>query len=564
VSVLVAGAAFLATGCSSPGDEDSDQSEAAFGDRVGNDRLPTTEPAIGLFDGYNTLFDLRRTPTDTSSPSVGQLFQQSTIRIVRSDVELAKELGLDTSFAIKAPLASAQGSAALLRTFKAAGNKLSYLIQSVQSYSVQSTAAFALTDDARQLISTRPTDFLVRCGDRFVSGVTYQAKIEALVTFESESEELVNDLQGSISGGGTAGVVELDGSIKTKLANAAKKTNVTTMMNVVAQGFDLTGNEGLVGTGGSIEEKLTRIDAALGQMGTSLRADRDRDVADRHNVVRNAIPATVQLTRYGDAVNAPAGVELSAQFRKNHELLRGTEKFLRAFGQLRMKMGRAYDYEIRAFQDAAPEAQASFNLMAPAAPKRFAEELRPIASQWADRFRTSESSPNAGTETAKVEEMISNCLDNAKLGDFSDCHPGVDPTTLQEHEELSRAIREYVGTGRIVKMRAFVMANGKEQTYGAGKASCQDVNGAPHRLPTAEEAALIAPLVAGHGGGTGNSVWISATETCSEERSGMPFFSNALRGEAGTGCDAWSFFSRGSRNTICVPQSGPVGKRDDL
>ncbi len=556
-------------GCSVASEEEEvNEGEAAFGDRVGHDQLPTTEPGITLFDGYNTLFDLRRPrcvePLEQRPALVGQAFQQTTIKSVRSDVELARELGVDTSFALKAPMASAQGAASLLRSFKGATSNVNYLVQAVQSYTVQTNAPFVLTTEASTLLRERPNDFLVRCGDRFVTGVVYQAKIEALITFETQSEESALSLQGSISGGGPASVVQLDGSMKAKLADASKRSGVSTTVSVTAQGFDITGNEALVGIGGTVEDKLTRIDVVAGQMGASLRADRDRDVQGyANNSLRSAIPAGVQLMRYGDAANAPTGVDTSAPFRRNHELLRATEKFLRTFGQLRMQMEHAYRYEIRPFQEAGLEAQASFNLMPPAAPKRFSSELRPIASLWAERFRTDDGL-DVGTETAKVQEVISRCVDNAKLGDFSDCHPGVDPLRLPAHAAGMKAVSEYLSTGRIVKMRAFVVRDGAETTHDSGRDACRDMNGWENRLPTADEAAWIAPLVAA-AGGTTSSIWTAGTSTCSDTNGGMPFFENRLEGgETKLGCDTWSFFARGARSTICVPQSGPVGKRDDL
>lgn len=58
----------------------------------------TTEPNIVLGDGYNTLFDLRRDACVTQAagraPTVGQPLQQTTIRQIQTDTELAKELGV--------------------------------------------------------------------------------------------------------------------------------------------------------------------------------------------------------------------------------------------------------------------------------------------------------------------------------------------------------------------------------------------------------------------------------------------------------------------------------------
>lgn len=555
------------TGCSANVETEAAQTEDALGDRVGRDQLSTTEPGITLLDGYNPLFDQKRTrcvrPVEPRQPTIGQAFQQTTIKFVRSDLELARELGVDTTFALKSPLASAQGSASLIRSFKGSTTNVNYLIQSLQSYTVQSNGEIVLTDQASELLRARPSDFLVRCGDRFVSGVVYQAKIEALLTFETQSEETAQALQGTISGGATQGLAELNGSISAKLTDASKRNGVSTTISVTAQGFDISGHEGLVGLGGDVEERLARIDSVAGQMGSSLRADRDRDISGfAENTVRSAIPASVQLTRYGDASNAPSALDTSPAFKKHQEMHRRTETFLRAFGQLGLKMDHAYRYEIRPFLDAGPESQATYNLMPPAAPKRYSSELRPVAALWADRFQADDGL-DVGTETLAMHEAIAKCVENAKLGDFSDCHPSVDPLTLPVYRKASAVIDEYVASGRIVKLRQLVMESGAEQSYKSARAMCADVGGWVNRLPTAEEAARLAPLVAGWGGGQTKSVWTDQTSACAGDDA-MPSFSNPLEGESSTCCERSGFFSRGARSVVCVPQSGPVGKRDEL
>ncbi|MFO0737928.1 MAG: hypothetical protein U0270_18695 [Labilithrix sp.] len=559
--------------CSANASETDDATgvaEGAYGDRVGQDTLTTTEPGITLFDGYNSLFDLRRagcTVADKSAPppSVGQPAQQTTIRVVKSDTELAKELGVDASFAVKAPIVSANASASLLRSFKGATSSVNYLIQAVQSYVVVSNAPFALTDDAKKLLATKPQDFLVRCGDRFVNAVTYQAKIEALVTFETSSEDAALKLEGSIAAGGSVSVAELSGSIKSRLSDASKKEDIKTSVTVTAQGFDLTGNETLISLDGTLDEKLTKIDAAAGALRTSLQQDRENDAKDffKH-LTRRAIPAVVHVTRYGMATNAPSGVDSSLAFKSNQNMMRDTETYLRAFGQLKLKMEHAWKYEIQDFQEAGADSQAYYNLMPPAAPRRSTEEVAQVASAWASRFR-SDDGIKIGTDLNRIQNAISTCAESAKSGDFTDCLPGTDPTTLPEYKAGLNAIDEYLKTGRVVRMRAFVVENGKEMTYAAAQEACKNVNGVVDRLPSSDEARRLAPLVSGYGG-TQKSTWIADTATCKYSQSGLAFYANPNdnRDRDVVGCDGWSIFSGGSRAVICVQQTGPVGKRDDL
>lgn len=564
----------LAAACSlTPESEttDVDVSVGAYGDRVGQDTLTTTEPGITLFDGYNTLFDLRRsgcvTPVaNAAPPSVGKPAQQTTVKLVKSDTELAKELGVDASFAVKAPLVSANASASLLRSFKGSSSSVNYLIQAVQSYVVVSNAPINLTDDARRLLSSKPQDFLVRCGDRFINAITYQAKIEALVTYETLSEDRALALAGEITAGGTvASVVGLEGSLKSRLTDAAKKSDVRSTITVTAQGFDITGNETLIGIEGTLEEKLTRIDRASTALRESLKRDRERDAADyAKNLTRAAIPSVVHVTRYGMSANAPNGVETSTPFKENQRLMRDTENYLRAFGQLKLKMEHAWRYEISDFQQADNESQPRYNLAPPAAPKRKVEDVAAVASKWASRFR-SDDGIMLGSDLGAVQDAISLCAENAKSGDFSDCKSGTRPNTLPEYLAGQAAIDEYLKTGRVIKMRAYVIETGTEKTYEQAQEACKSVNGFVDRLPTAEEARLFSPLVGGLGGGAQKSVWLADTATCKYANNGMAFYSNPVDGRADSfGCDAWSMWSSKYRAVVCVPHTGPVGKRDDL
>jgi hypothetical protein len=264
------------------------------------------------------------------------------------------------------------------------------------------------------------------------------------------------------------------------------------------------------------------------------------------------------------ATNAPTGVDASAPFKQNQQMMRDTENYLRAMGQLKLKMGHAWDYEINDFQSAGPEDQAFYNLMPPASPKRTRDEVAAVASNWAERFR-SDDGIKIGTDLAKVQDVISTCAENAKSGDFGDCKPGQDPTKLPEYLAGQGAIDDYLQHGRVVKMRAYVINKGAPQGYAGAKAACQNDNGYVDRLPSEDDARRLAPLVSGFGGGDSKSVWLGDTASCKFSASGMPYYTNPNDGRSDdTGCDGWSIWSGGSRPVICVPEMGPVGKRDDL
>lgn len=415
---------------------------------------------------------------------------------------------------MKVPTANASASASLVKTFKASASRVSYLIQAVQSYVVATNGPVTLTGRALGLLKSKPEEFLVRCGDRYVNSVTYQAKIVALLTYEASSEERALQLAAGIGAGGGVGPAQVDASVKTKLSDASKRSDVKASITVIAQGFDLAPSDTLVGINGSIDEKLKRIDEVGKQLGASLKEDRAKDAANyAGNTTRNAIAANVGLTRYGAADNAPAAVDTSGAFRKNQQQLQKTESFLRAFGQLKLQMEHAYRYEIADFLGAGPEAQASYNLVPPAAPKRFSSELGPIAQAWAARFRDDDG-VNVGTDVHAITQVFDECTDSAKNGDFSACHLDVDPTTLREHAAGRAAIDEYMKTARILKLRFYVMQTGAPSSYKSALAECKNHDGWVDRLPTDDEARRLAPVVAGYGGGSDKTIWTADKANC--------------------------------------------------
>jgi hypothetical protein len=162
--------------------------------------------------------------------------------------------------------------------------------------------------------------------------------------------------------------------------------------------------------------------------------------------------------------------------------------------------------------------------------------------------------------------LIDVCVDGAKNGDFSDCRTSTDPTTRPEYKEGERAVASYLASGRIVKMRTFVIGTGAEVSYASALESCKNIDGRVNRLPTEEEAARLAPFVAGYAGGKKKSIWIADTPSCKFAASAMPFYQNPLDATRAstTSCEPWSLFTIGARSVVCVPQSGPIGKRDDL
>jgi hypothetical protein len=554
--------------CHASVEDDVDATPSAIGERAGADSLSTTEAGIGLLDGYATVFDQRRDPcvsaTDGAKPLVGQPQQRTTVQLVQSESELARELGLDTSLSLHTPVGSGEATASVLRSFKGSSQDVNFLLQTVHSYVVTLRGPVSLSDEARQLYETTPDRFLARCGDRFVSSLTFQARLVALITFRTASEDRAASLQSSLAGSIPGGAVTVDGSIKARLSDLAKRRDVQSTIHIVAQGFDADATAGLIGISGNIEEKLAKMDDAATRLAEAVRQDRAKDVeayATRND--RQVIPGLVAATRYGTTRGAAAGMDTTGPFKASQDGLRKAERFLRKLGEARVRLDHAYRYEVKDFLEAGPEAQANYNVMPPAEPKRYSSELRPIAEAWAARLR-SDDAVSSGTDVEVVDEAMAACSNEAKSGVFDACALDAEPTAHPAYRRAAEALGEYARSGRIVKLRQFVIGAGKTSSYRAALDTCADVDGWRDRLPTPDEAARLAPLVAGYGGGDAKTIWTADAPGCAWSASGMPFFRNPLQGQTSSGCDRWSPLNGGARPVICVPQSGPIGKREPL
>lgn len=545
------------------GDGAEGEVAAELGSRVGVDQLSTFEPAISLLDGYEAILDNRLVrciePAAERAPLVGQVMQETTIQLVKSEQELARDLGVDASLNLKTPLGSVAGTLGIVRSFKESREHLNYLIQSVQSYRVTNLAPVRLTETAQQMLANAPSSFFMMCGDRYVSDVTYQAKIVALVTFETASEERARSLKGEVGGNLDVGPVTADASIKSQLSNLAKRKDVTARMHVVAQGFDVSAEDGLLGVSGDVEAKLAQMDAVAGKLATSLRADRERDAAGYANVtLRNAIPSAVGLSRYGYATNAPPGLDASPDFRMRRERQKAAEKFLRAFAGLESSMDRAYTDEIFPLLVADAETEDQFNVIPPAAPKRFVDELRRVAVEWSARF-----DPDGGgvrpSDRAPVHEALEACADDIRFGTYDACRLATDPVTLPAYLAGAAALDAYGKTARTAKLR-IATSSADLVSYQTATELCKSVDA---RLPTADEAAILAPMVGGAAGGANRAVWTSATTGCDPTTTGFPTFVNSAM-TFGTRCRQTGLFADLRAATICVPETGPLPKPAQL
>ncbi|MFO0666617.1 MAG: hypothetical protein U0174_21860 [Polyangiaceae bacterium] len=537
--------------------------------RVGATQLSTTESGIRLASGYDSLFDVKKNDcvkgVESRPPLVGQPTAQTTIKQIRSDSELSKELGIDVAVSVKVPTVSVQASTSLMKSYKNSATTLYYLIQATQSYAVSQNGDVALQNSALSDLSRRPSAFFTKCGDKFVSSITFQARIFAFVSFKTSSVERASSLQASISGSGNFGATAVDASVKSKLSRASKQSDVETTVRVITNGFDVSSSDPLLGVSGTLDDKLRRIDEVGGAMARSVAADRAKDTADyANNNSRSAIPVAIAVASYGIATNARE--QFGAVFAKQQETLRKAETYIRTLSQLKHRMDRAYIDDISTFLGETDEGRAGYNLLPPALPVRFTSELGPIASAWASHFRPDDED-GVGTDIQLVSNAIARCVDSAKEGNYSNCGQTTSATSLSEYQLALASLKVYGATGRIGKLRFYVMKRGANQGYPAAYAACKDNSGWTDRLPTPDEAMRLAPLVASYGGGTDKTIWTGDAPSCAATRNeGLPTYSNPLDGRVNPsfGCKSMNGILSHREAVVCVPQSGPVGVRPEL
>lgn len=506
----------LTSACAGTGTEETGAPETP----TGNGTLFATKNAnVELLSGIHTLFD--RTGGRCVTPSDGQPMRVAVgatssnfdLVYLSSREELARELGIDFGLKIKYGLTRANASLNMVNQFSRSSRSVSFLLKIGKEYSVQNRSAVGLTEAAAQRLTGDLNAFAQGCGTNCVDGVRYAAQLYVLISYTASDESTASEIKASLGVKTGIGAVGVTGDLKARLASNARREGVTVNVRVVARGFDTGPSGGATATlvsdlvGAGVDDgTFQKIDFIRGLMQDSVRRDLCHDAGQgqcdgvpargyANNSLRHAESIGVQLGFYGSADDAPTGASEALQTMRTNLTL--VERFMRDYGELLFRMEGAYRDEIDPFL-LAPEARRAFyNVAPPAKAMRSPAELFRVANEWRQAFYPQIGDP-VGWEVQAVMEQMQNCWNRAAESVTESCVPeGADnaveaPAFKHGLAELER----YRDQARILELRVFVV----DGLLGHADAirTCNDQmspDGIRYRLPTYDEAPLLAPLV---------------------------------------------------------------------
>lgn len=130
-----------------------------------------------------------------------------TMKEVSDSYELMKSMGMSAQASVKTAVWSASGKAAFAKDTNITGYSSNFVMNASVENGVRYAAPadggmLVLTSAARQLAATNPAEFEHQCGDSFVSAVYAGAKLTAVITIETKSQQEKEDMSATLSGSG--------------------------------------------------------------------------------------------------------------------------------------------------------------------------------------------------------------------------------------------------------------------------------------------------------------------------------------------------------------------------
>lgn len=534
--------------------------------------VPTHSPDVRVLDGFHALLDAARgkcleAEDGDAAYSVGAIEKPFELSFISRKEDLARTLGIDPQLKVKYAGATLDPSVSFLDSFKQTSTATHLLVAARASYRVSNTRGVRLTPEAEKWLISDPRTFLHRCGNFYVNGVELEAQLFVLIRFEAHSDEAERSIRAELGIGGAATTaLSLDGSIKSRLEQLAKRNDVTVEMRVLDRGFLADGGtSSLIGSlveSGLSRATFERIDSVRNAMLASVQGDvcrdgghnvescTDRSTTYATNTLRNAVPVRVDLRPYSRATNAPLGGPGSPH-EALRELVEGANVYLRALSRLDARLEIARD-EVGAFLAAPAANKAQFGIAPPAQPVYRLDALVDIATRYRDALDPARSD----TSASRLRALITSCWTAAHEGAIEACatSDGSAPSALPEALAAEAEVEAYAAAGRIVPMRFSVAG---VLRYEAGNDACAR---AGTRLPTLAEAQYLAiPIGFGELQRTNEerlrfAAWHSDKSQCDGT---FPAFGNPPTGTPGTVCTHDTWISPHRTTTLCVPAGGP-------
>jgi hypothetical protein len=548
---------------------DEDWSEPGKSDDPTSGGIVSTHSAdVRVLDGFHALIDGtsgRCLETGDTKPaySVGAIEKPFELRFVSKKEDLAQTLGIDVGLKIKYGSASGAATAGFLDHFKQTSSATHLLVTARASYRVTNVQPVRLTAEAGELLASDPRAFLHRCGNFYVNGVEHEAQLFVMIRLDARTEDAARTINAELALTGGTAALGLDGNVKSKLEQLAKRDDVAVEMHVLDRGFLTDGGttaliSSLLATGLSAAT-FEKIDGVRNAMLTSLNADACRDggmglatcPGDRPgyeaNMVRNAVPVRVDLRPYARATNAPIGGP-GSPYETIRKLVDRANRHLRALSRNAARMDAIANDELAPFLDATGARKALYGIAPPAPPAFTIDALVTTATRFRDRF-----DPERGDVAGELQAAIASCWAATLEGAIDTCATPDIVGSLPEVRAADAAIADYVASGRIVPLR--VTTKGVLRHADAEAACIADGK----RLPSFAEAERLAVAIGfaelprTDEAALRFAAWHSDRSRCSGQ---VPAFSNA-NGTHGNVCTSDSFLSPHPATTLCVPTAGP-------
>ena len=588
--------AFLGGGCGVADGDDASAEASYLGDGAfeagkgdGSGLAVTTQNLnASQWLGYDKAFD-RVSPNpcvqvdDARMAPTEPRFRIPTLRVIQTRQQLAEELGIDLKGGGSLDVAKAEIGFNLLNEFSRSSDKVAFLLRVTEDYAVLRRqgdgASVRLTERARGLLESGDLNaFASECGSHFINGVRYGASIDVLITFSSDDQRSLQQLNASV-GAQAAGVpAELDASLKRSMEE--KSQNLDISIATSASGFSLAvpadeiaglgvecrdvartigDHSAASGVDSLLADLVTQqpdalprlfahIDCLKELMHHSLATDAELCRTEGECTLTNAAPREVILEEY----RAAEASDLVEQLATVEAERRRLAVELEDLGAMRVRTRSAYWDEIAPFVSAEHAQKATFVV---AHRPEFADlpTLQSVANQAADLFAPDPQRP--GTIERDLTRLIDDCRARASNDLHHTCIPQgtlieQDPTYAAAEE----ALRFYEAQNRLVPLQVVIAPEAMRYSIPGVEDAlefCESL-GPGYRLPRVDELRAL-DLLVDAGPVPNHTMWHSDdADECS--------LSGAFYDPASGTSDCSSV---GAHGTVCVSPGGiyPTLKR---
>ena len=153
-----------------------------------------------------------------------------TMKEVSDSYELMQSMGMSAQASVKTIAFEAKGKAAFAKDTNITGYSSNFVLNATVENGVRYTApaesgAVRLTDQAVILAANDLDEFEHQCGDAYVSAVYSGAKLTALITIETKSQEEKQEMSATMSGSGWG--AEFEASMKQKTGSKTENKNMS-------------------------------------------------------------------------------------------------------------------------------------------------------------------------------------------------------------------------------------------------------------------------------------------------------------------------------------------------